>query len=296
MLESGHENPSGFHLAGIVPVACPPSDFGFPWHDTMQPINSNYLAIERAVVECAYAGCETIWVVCNDDMQPLIKERMGDFIEDPYNLAKAAFVRFPTDHRRRIPIFYTPIHPKDRDRRDSLGWSALHGALTAFIISGKISKWLIPSRYYVAFPQGVYNPASIEKDRKAISSSKAFFISHNGKTVRDGEYLGFTMNAKEYKNYVYQLKASCTGGDKNIPLKERWSSRHFKLDKIFKSAMIEESKVKEIDWYYNIDCWGNYCNYMQSPHCGVLKRPSDKMFKRSKYYGVNTEDENSQII
>ena len=53
-----------FHLAGVVPVASQPLDFNFPWHDCCMPIAPNYLAVERAVVECAYAGCETIWIVC----------------------------------------------------------------------------------------------------------------------------------------------------------------------------------------------------------------------------------------
>ena len=57
-----------FHLAGIVPVAGKESDFGFEWSGCMMPIASNYTAVERAVVECAWAGCETIWIICNDDV------------------------------------------------------------------------------------------------------------------------------------------------------------------------------------------------------------------------------------
>ena len=74
---------SGFHLAGIVPIAGQSLDFDMPWHDSLMPIAQNYLAVERAVVECAYAGCETIWVVCHDDMQPLIRHRLGDYAQDP---------------------------------------------------------------------------------------------------------------------------------------------------------------------------------------------------------------------
>ena len=66
---------SKFHLAGIIPVAGQPLDFKMPWPDSMMPLNEDYLAVEHSVVECAYAGCETIWIVCNDDIQPLIKSR-----------------------------------------------------------------------------------------------------------------------------------------------------------------------------------------------------------------------------
>ena len=33
----------------------------------MMPVASRLTAIERSVMECAWAGCETIWIICNDD-------------------------------------------------------------------------------------------------------------------------------------------------------------------------------------------------------------------------------------
>jgi len=280
-----------YHLAGVIPTAGPPLDFGFPWHDSLQPIALDYLAVERSVVECAYAGCETIWVVCNDNMQRLIKKRMGDFIEDPYFLAKHNFVKFPSEHRRQIPIFYTPIHPKDRERRDSYGWGVLHGALTAFIVSGKISKWLTPNRYYISFPYGVYDPACVKGERKRISSPKPFFLSHNGKTIRDGEYLGFTMDAQEYNKYLWNVKDKCTGGSSALDRKKRWSSKHFLLDEIFDCAIINESSVKDLDWYYPIDGWERYVNFLSSPHSQTIKKPHSKMFSYHEYSKVLFERE-----
>lgn len=291
-MEQGTKNPQAFHLAGIVPVAGPRLDFGFPWHDSMQPIAKNYLAVERSVVECAYAGCETIWIICNDDMQPLIKNRLGDYIEDPYYLDKSAFVKYPSQFRRQIPIFYAPIHPKDRDRRDSLGWSVIHGALTAFIISDKISKWMIPSRYYVSFPYGVYQPWEVYKHRKRISNKKPFFVCHNGKTVRDGEYLGFTLDAEEYKTYVTNVKSNCTGGNKGISPDKRWSSRFFTIDKIFDSDIIDKEML-EVSWYHKIDSWEAYHNYMSSEESRLIKCPGKSLLKRTEYNSkVEYENEN----
>lgn len=294
MIEEGCKNLSNFHLAGVVPVAGPKLDFGFPWHDCMQPIAQNYLAVERAVVECACAGCETIWVVCNDDMQSVIKKRMGDYIEDPYHLERHVYVRYPSQHRRQIPIFYTPIHPKDRERRDSYGWSVLHGALTAFIMSSKISKWLVPSRYYVSFPYGVYDPSSVRDIRKRISSKEPIFLSHNGKTIKDGEYLGFTMNASEYNDYLWNVKNKCTGGDKILSREKRWSSRHFLLDEIFDCAIINESSVKNIDWYYKIDSWENYRNFLVSEESKLLRKPGSKMFSYHEYSKIKYGEELSE--
>lgn len=290
MLEQGSGNAQAFHLAGVVPVAGPPFDFGFPWHDSMQPIAKNYLAVERSIVECAYAGCETIWVVCNDDMQPLLKHRMGDYVEDPYYLDKSQFVKYPSMHRRQIPIFYTPIHPKDRDRRDSLGWSVLHGALTAFIMSDKISKWLIPSRYYVSFPYGVYPPWVVYKHRKKISNKQPFFLTANERSIKDGEYLAFTFDAEEYKRYVRGVKESCTGGNKEISSKERWSSRFFGLDKIFSSAIIDKDKTLEVPWYYRIDSWEGFCRFISSEESKQVKRPGDSLFKKSLYNNIGEKE------
>ena len=71
------------HVVGIVPLVTEPMDFNLDWHDSLMPIAPNYYAVERAVLECAYAGCKTIWIVANDDTTPLIRHRLGDYIQDP---------------------------------------------------------------------------------------------------------------------------------------------------------------------------------------------------------------------
>ena len=74
---------ANYNLAGIVPVAGQPLDFEMPWHDCMMPVGQNFLAVEKAVLDCAVAGCDTIWLVCPKDIQPLIRYRLGDWIMDP---------------------------------------------------------------------------------------------------------------------------------------------------------------------------------------------------------------------
>jgi hypothetical protein len=283
MIEAGSNLQNNFHLAGVVPVSGNETDFDLPWHDSMQIIGKNYLAVERAVTECAHAGCETIWVVCNDDIQPILKKRMGDYIEDPYYLNKHFYVKYPQEVRKQIPIFYTPIHSKDRERRDSYGWAALHGALTAFIVSNNVSKWLVPSRYFISFPYGVHRHNVVAKHRKAISSTTAFFLSYEGKTVKDGEYLSFTMDAKEYNDYLWNVKNNCSGGAASQHHKKRWSSKHFSLDKIFNCAKIDISKVVEVDWHYRIDEWEKYHEYIASEESKTMRRPSKTMFGYHEY-------------
>ena len=108
-------NGSSFHLAGIVPCGGQPLDFGMEWPDFMMPIASNYTMIEAAIMECAWAGCETIWVCLYEDTAPLVRHRIGDFVQDPV-WAYRNHDPIPTARQKRIPIFYVPVHPKNRFR------------------------------------------------------------------------------------------------------------------------------------------------------------------------------------
>jgi len=157
---------SSFHLAGIVPVAGQPLDFKMDWHDSLMPIAPDYLAVERAVFECAWAGCETIWIVANDDMTPLIRHRLGEWVQDPVWVGRR-LDPYPSQTRKQIPIYYVPIRAKDVGKRDCLAWSVLHGAVTAFEVSARLSKWVIPKRNYVAFPYGVYRSRNLARTPKS---------------------------------------------------------------------------------------------------------------------------------
>ncbi|MHC4736043.1 MAG: hypothetical protein ACYTDW_16530 [Planctomycetota bacterium] len=190
------------------------------------------------MLECAYAGCDTIWVVCHDDMQPLIR------------------------------------HPNDRERRDCLAWSVLYGANTAHYISKNISKWVLPDKFYTAFPYGVYDFEFLREHRKEILKDHGFFLSWNGKTVKDGLYLGFCFNPEEFKEYRRHLRATSTGGyepsepgefpSEKLPLEERYSARHFSLDKVFGIGDNSGAKIVSVPDYFNIDSWEGLRTYLGS--------------------------------
>ncbi len=290
-----------FHLAGIIPVAGQKSDFNLPWHDTMMPIAPDYFAVERSVVECAYAGCETIWIVCNDDVQPLIRYKIGDYVKDPIWFNRSQYGTYPKNEIKEIPIFYVPIHPKDRGRRDCLSWSVLYGALTAYHISQQISKWLKPKRYYVSFPFGIYPPENLRKHRTQISSTSDFYLSFQDKTVKDGEYLGFTFNEENYKAFKRAIRegtgAHIAGqrfengrGPQRLPIEERWSQRNFTLKDVFGLANINESNIYEVDWYYNVDSWEKYCYYLGSEQSTLVKRPASTMLAYREFNEIGVDN------
>jgi len=295
MIEKGLQNINSFHLAGIVPVAGQPRDFNFPWHDCMQPIGKNYLAVERAVWECACVGSETIWIICHDDMQPLIRYRLGDYIQDPFFVDKKRS-SMPEELKKPIPIYYVPIHMRDRDRRDCLGWSVLYGALTAYWLSRTISQWVVPDKYYAAFPYGVYDPEFLKAHRKKISNKKPFFVSHRGKTVKDNEYLGFTFDADDFKACRRLVRKEGTGqslgfGLGRIPFEKRWSARFFPLDKVFSPVTMEGANTLEIPWYYNIDSWDNFRIFLSSKECEKLDKPPEEILKYHEWNPIGVDNE-----
>lgn len=280
--------PQGRNLAGIIPLSGWKNSFDFPWPDYLQPLREGYLAVERSVYECALAGCDSIWIVCNDDFAPLVKKRVGDYVMSPRYFEEKDFVKRKDYHQKWIPIYYTPILQKDRARRDSLGWSILHGSLTAFIVSKKMSKWVKPTKYYVSFPYGIYDIGFIKGYRSQIRGPESFYLSHSGETVRENKYLGFTFFPEDWPKFKWHVKNQCTGGNLSIPIRERWSSQHFSLDKIFNLDIIDINKKVEVGEYYSLMNWDSLRSYYGSSL--KIPRPG-KHFMKPYIFKKEVQDE-----
>ncbi len=267
----------GKRLIGIVPLASNEENFGLPWSGYFNIIGDQYMALERSIYECAVVGCESIWVVCNDDTSPLVKERVGDYVLNPNFYEQRDFIKNKENYKKYIPIFYTPVPYKDRERRNSLSWSILQGALTAFKVSSSLSSWANPTKYYVSFPYGVYDPEELRKHKTLIKGNKSFLVSYEGSTVQNNLYLGFTFFPEEWLEFKREIKTNCSGGDKNLPLLKRWSSRNFKLDKIFNSDIMNIENNIEVSTYYDISNWEGLLKYYKSD-C-ILKKPESNFMK-----------------
>jgi len=244
--------------------------------------------IEAAVVEAAFAGCDTIWIVCNDDIAPMVRYRVGDFIQDPlyfYNNYGA----IPSDKRRRISIFWVPVHAKDRFKRDCLSWSVIHGALACLKVSSKLSKWMIPDKYYVSFPYGIMDPRSLRKHRKKIRSKKNFYIKTNNKTVHDNMYTSFTFGKEEFiiyrrnirkgtGKYTSEVKDERGLPRSKLPLEERWSARFFEPKDVFCGTDPNIGNQLEVKEFYNLNNWEAYREYMKSDLARDTQRPTRELF------------------
>ena len=299
--EKPFHSKNAFHLAGIIPVAGQPLDYELDFPDCMMPISQNYTLIEHAVYECAMAGCETIWIVCNDDASPMIRYRVGDYIEDPVYVSR--MTKFPSENKRQIPIFYVPIHPKDRDKRDCLSWSVIHGALTSLKVSAQLSKWLIPSKYYVSFPYGVFPVEELREHRTKISSNANFYISYDDKTVQDNSYCSFTFGVQEFIKYRKNIRNKGTGmyttdvvdergiPRSKLPIEERYSARFFKLEEVFTENDLQSANILVPSAFSNVGSWSDYRAFMASPLSAEIVRPWKGIMRYREFNPVAVDPE-----
>ena len=136
------------HVAGIIPLANLKTNHSSVIPAGMLPVDADFTAVQKSVFECAIAGCQTIWIIANQDLAPIVRKTVGEWVYDPvyYN---RTMTKFHSEVRKEIPIYYVPINAQDRDRRDSYGWSVLHGVNSAWWVGNKISKWLVPEKYFI---------------------------------------------------------------------------------------------------------------------------------------------------
>ena len=279
------------HMAGIIPLANFDDTFSlsYPW--CMLPVDQGFTMIQKSVFECAMAGCQTIWIVANDDLAPIIRKTIGDWTYDPVYYYRKE--RYYKDKRKEIPIYYVPIHPKDRERRDSYGWSALFGMHSAWYVASRLSKWIVPEKYYISFPHSMFNIYDLRAQRSKISHHKNnFFLSHQGETVKDNKFLPFTMFGEDFKVCRRHVNAETTKTfynteedekypSKKLPLEERWSARKFEIKTVFSQVNEKDSAHHDLEWFWDAGSWDGYRQYLSSEN--FIQKPSDSLTSPHKH-------------
>lgn len=287
------------NLVGIIPVVGHDErDFNQPWPDCLMPIGPDYTLIESAVVECAWAGCRSIWIVVNDDFAPIIKKKLGDFASDPV-WAYRAFDPSPTANRKRIPIFYVQIPIKHRGKRDSTSFSVVHGALTAFKLMSQLSNWVIPHKYYVRFPHSFFPAWQIREHRQLISSNENFYITSKGLGVKEGNLCSFTFGKEDWLEFRRVIRSGT--GIKNpeydyrdnvlLPIEQRWSARFFKPEDVFAPLEIKEENKVEMENFFNIRNWEEYTDFIAASRQISFRKPERSVLIRPSYNKVGGDDE-----
>ncbi len=285
---------SGGNLIGIIPIAGHETfDFDQPWPDCMMPIGPNFNLIEAAVAECAWAGCKSIWISVNHNFAPLIRKRLGDWCGDPV-WSHRVFDRNIGESKRRIPIYYVGVSPKDRHKRDCTSWSVIHAALTAFKAFSNLSKWMIPSKYYVSFPHGFFPAYQLREHRRIINSSTNCYISHNGQTVKDNNFMSFTFGKDEWLEFRRVIRTG-TGArvpgskpEDNLLLdpSEMWSARWFGVDKVFEPLNLENAHEIKVENYFNLRNWEEYRDFLCASRGFSIRRPTKSILLGSRANAV----------
>ena len=295
------------NLVGIIPVAGPSLDFDFPWHDSLMPIGKDYLAVERSLVECATAGCRSIWIVCHDNMQPLVRYRLGEAIQDP-NVLNRRGVKFTRMWTRTIPIYYVPVTIKEKKSKDSFVWSIIKGAKVAERISKAMSKWTAPSGYYISFPYGAYLPhlAGVGQQRRPIHSNENYFFSKNGRTAIDNEFLALKLGMSDIDLALEKIEMALTGdvfgeycatsedngaiGEEDSPGLKTHRYGPLSMSYAFSHlrSEVRVANTSEVSWYHSIASWGDYREYLSSKN--YLERPIEFILKYRETVPLFRED------
>jgi len=294
-----------YHLAGVISLLGSENNFLLPWQDCLMPISENFLAIERAVLECATVGCETIWVVCYPKTQPLLKKRLGETVQDPVWISRK-FDTFPSQSRKQIPIYYVECSPKDEGIRDSQVWGVLYGARIAKKVAKSLSSWIEPDKYYVGFPMSVYPSQHLRKYRDLMREQGNFFVlTDKGESVLDGKKTGFAFDKKFLSDLILFFWRNATGKfdpsqpiedrkdgkyvTKVLPPEKRYSGRFFTFDYVFKMLEEEAYSKVEMPWFYEIDNWEGWRAFLSSQESGILKYPKMKLLNSGHWKGIAQE-------
>ena len=295
-MEISLPNKNNFNLAGIVPVDSQPLDFEFPWHDSLMPIGKNYLAAEKAVFDCAVAGCDTIWIVCSKDMQPLIRYRIGDYVVDPIIYHKQ-YKFSGTPLKKEIPIYYVPTHPKDADRRKSIPWSIITGAQAAWRVGRKLSRYTTPDQYFVAFPYGMFSSYHLSDYRTQIRKQNCFYATCAGQSFLTGDYLPFSFSPQDFltcrKNFrSSEIKPVKKDGKTKNNREKIFNGRYFTHDFVFSNVDLSQANVAELPWYYNVSSWGGLKTWLASEN--KLDKPPDFALSYNEWNPLGIEDEEDE--
>ena len=254
------------HIAGIVPVSGLRTEIKSPVDLAMMPISLNYLAVERAVAECAYAGCNTVWIVCDDNEKPLIRHVLGDYVYDPvyFNRTRALF---PQEHRKMIKLYYVPVGSRFRKRK-SIWLSIMAGALTSKKISSGMSTWLTPTKYYVSFPYGVYDPSIVKQHRALISSEQNMCLTYQDKNIVNNDFLGAAFVPDTLKLITRKYAH------------DRYSEQPIKIFE--KINNFDQIQIKS---YNNITDWNTYIEVLQN------QLPKPDFMPCAELNGIGVDDD-----
>jgi|TARA_R110002020_G_scaffold13192_4_gene47629 hypothetical protein len=288
------------HFVGIIPLAKPYTILDKIWDDGFIDVGENINAVQAAVLECASAGCHSIWINADYAQIPLLKSQIGFWVEDPIYFWRKFEFR-PHEKKRIIPIYYSWNHQKDVGKRDSYWWGILNAASVASRVARNFSEKFVPDKFFVSFPFAATSIWQPQRSRDLFKLKTQMCFTLKGKSFMDDLMLAFTFSQKDLKESIKLVKRKGTGffspasgfDDENwnvpLPKEQRYSARKFNLSDLFSFVNIEEYEKKECSFYYPITSWDEYVTFLKSDN--VIRSPKSKYFyNRAKERIINYEE------
>lgn len=295
-------------MVGIVPVHNHGiKDYLFPLHPSLIPVSEELTAIERSVLECAWAGCKMIFVVINDDVSQILRKRIGVVLRDPVDVAKNYFFNDPSvemyyNKIKDIGVFYVPINPRDQRARGSYAWSAVYGALVASKTLKNVAYYYKPDRYYFSFPFGVTGFGGLYRHRENFRNGQNIYFSHEGKTVKDNLPLSLTVNEEDLeilRTYIYRgeyWKDGISGISNKENIQNLRLAKFYTLGQVFSKLDFSNSKEVDVPFFHDISTWQGYVEMFRDPLYDTNKLKKDHIKMPGTDYTFYWKDEKNDKI
>ncbi len=220
------------HCAGLIPAYNIGLNTLYP--DVLLPIGDDFTLIERAVLELVVLGVDSIWIVAPDESIAAIRAIVGENIIDPFSMlwlqrqeeldySHKSIAKRNEFIRKRVrvtPVYFIPLHPADRGskitNRDYPLWYIAYGIYVMNHVLRRVSNWITPVCYQIAFPYGIYPMSTyFHRDRRDLLNLRAFVhrmgsndigravqlfsFKHEESHITNGSPMGFMMD-----DYVYE--------------------------------------------------------------------------------------------
>jgi hypothetical protein len=283
-------------MVGIIPLDGFQDNWQLPYAPYLAPIADGITLVENAILHCAFVGCKQIFIVCEERSVRMLRKHLGEWVEDPAWWYRKTFT--PNAYRLQIPIFYIRMTEKDKRQRGSAAWGIIHAARVANKMAANVSKWTMPSRFFVSFPWSGINFWEFKQHRRATATTRNFYFTHKGESAWTNEYIPFAFNQDDLRamkrnfaaktTLTYKKIAEFIPNDRSwferLPVEEQHSGRRFTIQQLLEPVNNDSYKSLEINKYYNVYTWE-----------GLREAISDFQFRRPKRRYLQTE-QGSRIL
>ena len=280
-------------MVGIIPLDGFRNNWNLPYAPFFSQIGEGITLIDNAVLQCAFAGCRQIFILCKEQDVKLLKKTFGEWVEDP-NWWWREVTKTPESFRVQIPIYYIRMSEKDKRQRGSAAWAIISAAKTANRLASFASKWTAATRFFVTFPWTGVPFWDFKEHRAVTGRNKKFFFSYEGKSAWEGEYLPFSFEQEDLRKLKSNFMKKNTLNNRAIadydpntsswferlPLEQQRSGRFFTIEQLLEPINKNKYVDLEMKRYYNVFTWHGLRQAISN--LDDLRRPKSRYIKTGK--------------